>query len=111
MSGIILPANFTPTDSRPSVQAFVKAYRAKYNEDPDYFAAQAYDTMKLVAYVIQQAGPDRKEIKDELSKVKWDQSIIYGTITFGTDRRVANPTRVSLVVQNGKFVVWNGKKQ
>ena len=44
----------------PANAAFVKAYHAKYDHDPDQFAAQAYDTMHIVAQAIDRAGSHRR---------------------------------------------------
>ena len=40
--------HFSPEEKRPEVEEFVKAFRAKYNEEPDAMAALGYDAVKLV---------------------------------------------------------------
>ena len=35
---------------------FVKAYRAKYNEDPDIYAAQGFDAVKLLVLAMKEGG-------------------------------------------------------
>ena len=42
-------------------QKFVEAYKAKYNVEPDQFAAQAYDTLFIVAKAINEAGAAEPE--------------------------------------------------
>jgi branched-chain amino acid transport system substrate-binding protein len=38
-------------------------------------------------------------------------SVIYGKVTFDKEtRRVSDPTFVNLIVRNGEFVAWDGKK-
>jgi branched-chain amino acid transport system substrate-binding protein len=104
--GAYIKGEFFPADPRPEVQTFVKAYQAKYNQEPEFFAAHAYDALKFVALAIEQAGPDRKAIKDVLDKVSLT-SVIYGTLKLDpATRRPPAPGYVNLVVKDGKFVVW-----
>jgi branched-chain amino acid transport system substrate-binding protein len=108
--GAYIKGEFFPDDPRPEVQTFVKAYTAKYNEEPEFFAAHAYDALKFVAMAIEQAGPDRKAIKDVLDKVSLT-SVIYGTLKLDAiTRRPPAPGYVNLVIKEGKFVVWDGRK-
>ena len=44
----------------PVVQNFVKAYRAKFNREPDSIAALAYDAVKVLADAITRAELDRR---------------------------------------------------
>ena len=111
VNGVFTNTNFFPGENRPEVQTFVQKFRAKYNEDPDSFAAGAYDTMVLVAHVIRQAGPDRKAIRDTLATIKDVPSVIYGKVQFNPEtRRISGPRNIKLVVKDGKFTVWDGAK-
>jgi branched-chain amino acid transport system substrate-binding protein len=93
------------------VKTFVDKFRAKYNEEPDDFNAVAYDTIILLADVINQYGLDRTAIRDGLAQIKDVPSVIYGKATFDPQtRRVAGARAVHLVVKNGQFVLWDGKK-
>jgi branched-chain amino acid transport system substrate-binding protein len=110
VDGVFTNSNFFPDDPRPEVQAFVKAYQAKYGEEPDSFSAGAYDTMVLVGKLIEQYGTERKALRDGLAQIKDVPSVIFGKVSFGADRRVANPQNIKLVVKEGKFAVWDGTK-
>jgi branched-chain amino acid transport system substrate-binding protein len=109
VEGIYVSSNFAPTDPRPEVQNYLKKFQAKYNEESDYFAAHAYDTMILIAAAIKEGGPTRQGVKDGLAKVKDVPSVIYGKVTFNTEtRRVQKPVDVRLIIKDGKFLVWDG---
>lgn len=110
VEGVFTNATFFPGDSRPEVQRFVHKFQATYNDLPDGFAASAYDTMVLVSTVIATYGNDRQAIRNGLATIKDVPSVIFGTITFGADRRVARPNTVKLVVKDGAFALWDGKK-
>ena len=93
------------------MREFVTKFKAKYNEEPDDFNAVAYDTIVLIAAVIDKYGVDRTAIRDGLAAIKDVPSVIYGKATFDPQtRRVAGARAVYLVVRNGKFDLWDGKK-
>ena len=48
--------SFSPDDDDPACREFVARYRAAYGENPDVYAAHAYDTVKLVAAAADRAG-------------------------------------------------------
>jgi branched-chain amino acid transport system substrate-binding protein len=110
-NGVFTESNFFPNDTRPEVQTFVTKFKAKYNEQPDDFNAVAYDTIILLADVIDKYGADRTAIRDGLAQIKDVPSVIYGKASFDTQtRRVAGARAVYLVVKDGQFVLWDGKK-
>lgn len=108
-NGVLTTVPFFPDDPRPIVQKFVKAFVAKFGEQPDAYNGRAYDTMILLANVMRQFGTDRKAIKEGLGKIKGVPSVVYGSVTFDTEtRRVANPIVSRIVVKGGKWAAWEG---
>jgi branched-chain amino acid transport system substrate-binding protein len=104
-------STFFPGDPRPEVQAFVKAYRAKYDADPDSFSAGAYDTMVLFAALCDKYGTTREAMQTGLTEIKDVPSVIYGTTTFDpVTRRVPGAAYKLLLVKGGQFTVWDGSK-
>ncbi len=109
VEGVYTSSEFFPGDPRPEVQRFVTAYRAKYNEDPDLFAAIAYDAVGILQAAIRNGGATRQGVHDGLAKIKDISSVIYGKLTFDADRRVAHPQQTRIVVKNRQFAAWNSK--
>ena len=110
-NGVFTETNFFPGENRPEVQTFVTKFRAKYNEEPDDFNAIAYDTIILLAAVMDEYGVDRTAIRDGLAHIKDVPSVIYGKATFDPEtRRVAGARAVYLVIKNGQYTLWDGKK-
>ncbi len=48
-NGIVFPQFFVPSQVTGDGKAFVEAYRAKYQQDPNSFAANAYDSLNVIA--------------------------------------------------------------
>lgn len=111
VEGVYIRGQFLPDDPRPQVKGVVDRYKAKYNEEPDFFAIHAYDTIVLIAKAIELGGPTRQGVHDALPKLKDVPSVIYGKVTFDVEsRRVLNPQFVNLQIKSGKFVLWDGAK-
>lgn len=63
--------HYAASDPNPRLQAFIKAFKAKYNKEPDAFAALAYDTAYLLADAINRAGSaDPEAIRNALASTK-----------------------------------------
>jgi branched-chain amino acid transport system substrate-binding protein len=86
-------------------QEFIEAYRAKYGEEPDQFAAQAYTGVKLLAEAAEEAdlsfddvAADRKALKEALEGVHEETPL--GDFSFTPDHDVSQP--IWIVAMNGK---------
>lgn len=103
--GTIVGAAWNSANDTPANQKFIAAYKAKYNADPDQFAAQAYTGVYIIAEAMKQAGPnvDRKSLREALTGIK-DLATPLGTFSFGADRNANHPPVVQ-VVKGGKFEV------
>lgn len=111
VEGTYVLGEFDINNPRPEVQSFVKKYKAQYGEDPDLFSTLAYDTIYLVKAAIELGGATRQGIHDALPKLHDVPSIVYGQVTFNPEtRRAQNPLFNDLVVLDGQFVPWDGKK-
>ncbi|HHV71233.1 MAG TPA: ABC transporter substrate-binding protein [Clostridia bacterium] len=102
VEGVIFTAGFYDKDPDENVQKFVAAYKAKFNEDPDMFAAQAYDAAMILIEAIKKAGTtDPAAIQAELAKTK-DFPGITGKTSF-TENGDAVKDILILKVENGAF--------
>ncbi|MEB4591306.1 ABC transporter substrate-binding protein [Candidatus Thiothrix sp. Deng01] len=54
--GTIIPSLYKADDSSALNQQFIRQYQKKYETDPDYNAAQGYDSLMLLAAAIERAG-------------------------------------------------------
>jgi len=97
----VVAASFFPESAVPVVRGFVRAYRAKYGEDPDPFAAQAYDATKIVAFALRRVGLpergaiDRTKVRDAIAGLR-DYPGVTGNLTFD---RFGTPTREVLLLR------------
>jgi branched-chain amino acid transport system substrate-binding protein len=103
--GTIVGAAWNSSNDNAVNQKFIAAYKAKYNADPDQFAAQAYSGVYILAEAMKIAGPnvDRKTLRDALAGIKGLPTPL-GTFSFQADRNADHPPVVQ-VVKGGKFEV------
>lgn len=102
IEGAYFTNHFSSENQAAVVQNFVKEYKQKYGELPSAFAALGYDSVKLLAHAIQQAGTvDPIQVRNALAATQ-NFPAVTGMITFDEDR---NPTKAAIIikVQNGKF--------
>jgi ABC-type branched-subunit amino acid transport system substrate-binding protein len=102
--GVVTTAPLDPTRSEPQWQEFHKKYKAKYNEEPDAYAAYAYDGMNILIGAIEKHGLNRGRIMDGLREY-------YGKPYEGVGEReefdytLNNIAPLALAkVEGGKFV-------
>ncbi|HXZ06784.1 MAG TPA: ABC transporter substrate-binding protein [Paraburkholderia sp.] len=110
VNGVTTNTSFFPDDPSPEVQHFVRAFKAKYNREPDAFNAFAYDATIIAAYALRAGGLDRTGVRDALPKLHDVPSVVFGKANFDpTTRRVIGVKSVNLVVQNGQWALLGSK--
>lgn len=103
--GIIVGSAWFLGSTNPKSQAFVAAFKKKFNTDPDQFAAQAYDGAYLMATAIKNAGAaNSKAIRDALAQIKNYEGVL-GTFSFDANRDPVHQP-VTVIVKGGKFELF-----
>ncbi|NMB96634.1 MAG: ABC transporter substrate-binding protein, partial [Clostridiaceae bacterium] len=89
------------TDER--VKDFVQSFKIKYAEDPDVWAAQGYDTLKILAHAIERAVSTASyDIAASLNQIR-DWEGVTGKLSFSETGEIQGKTISKKIVRNGKF--------
>ena len=100
---VYVSSMWSPDRDSKATKEFIKNFKAKYNHDPDNFAACAYVSAKLAAKAMENAGTvtDSKKVRDALANIKNFESAV-GPMTF---KNTGDPEvdLVLLKVQGGKY--------
>jgi branched-chain amino acid transport system substrate-binding protein len=93
-----------PTRTDAAWLDFQKAYRTKFNEEPDAYAAYAFDGMNILIGAIEKAGLNRGRVMDALRDYQThDYNGVAGRAQF--DHTLNNIAPITMArVQDGKFV-------
>jgi len=65
--GVICTYSWNPDNSSAEMAAFRKAFVERFNEEPETYAAHAYDGMNMLIWAIQTGGLNRAKIRDMLA--------------------------------------------
>ncbi len=69
VQGLLLTQSFLPNSPDERVKSFVEKYKARTNESPIPHAAQAYDTVYILASAVKRADSDKPAaLRDAISK-------------------------------------------
>lgn len=103
--GIITTCQYNPDANDPKLKAFKANYLKRFGQEPDVFAAHAYDGMKIIIEAIHKAGLNRALIRDVLTDMKTFQGYqgVTGPVIFDATWNNIRPIYMAKVV-NGKFV-------
>ena len=65
--GVICSYPWNPDRQDPKLEAFKEDFRARYGEEPETYAAHAYDGMNMLIWALQVAGLNRAKIRDVIA--------------------------------------------
>ena len=103
VEGTYYSTHYSPEDTAPAVQAFVAAFRARWNgETPDAMAALGYDSALVLADAIKRAGgTEGPALRDALAATKG-----FAGVTGATNidpARNASKSAVIVTIKDGRF--------
>ena len=85
---------------------FITQYRAKFNSEPGFVGAFAYDSLRLIAAALAKGGDSPQGIRDALLGVK-DFPGVIGKVSFNADGDLDFPLVVKRI-ENGKAKIVDG---
>ncbi len=113
-NGAIAPANkllvagdLPDTDrQKPVLLAYEKAYKQKFNVEPEFSGAISYDGLEMVGKALAKVGPDRAKIRDEIEKTK-DYVGLIGIFNLSPTEHSGTHEEALVMVQvkNGKWTL------
>ncbi len=99
--------SFDPDSDDEAVRRFIKAYRAKYGEAPQRFAALGYDTLRLLYDAMVLGGTAHPDtVRASLRQLK-DYHGASGRINFDENGDVVQYPRL-FIIQDGQPIPYQG---
>jgi branched-chain amino acid transport system substrate-binding protein len=100
--GLVFPeTSFDAESPQSAARAFAAAYRARFHEEPDAFAAHAYDALKLLVLAMERTGsPDAESVRRGLMGID-DYPGASGPVAFDENGDVVQYPRLFVVHQGG----------
>ena len=102
--GVVTTCQYNPDSDNPKLKAFKSSYIKRFGQEPDVFAAHAYDGMNILIAAIEKAGLNRVLIRDVLTDLKTFQGYqgVTGVMNFDATWNNVRPIFLAECV-NGKF--------
>ncbi|MEM1180843.1 MAG: ABC transporter substrate-binding protein [Acidobacteriota bacterium] len=106
--GVFLTQTVFDTDSdHAHIKKFVEAYKAKYNETPDIYSAQAYDAMMVLITAVEGRPVLPGEVKKGLRDAIKDFPGVTGSIQFDEKGDVRKFPRLYVISSDGLLADYN----
>jgi branched-chain amino acid transport system substrate-binding protein len=103
--GIVATCQYNPDADNPKLKAFKASYIKRFGQEPDVFAAHAYDGMNIIIDAIFKAGLNRVLIRDLMVDLKTFQNYPGVTGKIVMDQSWNDIRDIFMAeVRNGKFV-------
>jgi branched-chain amino acid transport system substrate-binding protein len=102
--GTLAATPFFGGADNPKTQAFIKAYKARFNEDGDWVSAFHYDAVYFIADALKKVGNDYTDgakLREAMLSIKSFEGA-QGKVTI-SDTREATGTPYIVEVKDGKF--------
>ena len=92
---------YSADDTDPSTQKFIKAFKEKYQKDPDFFSMMGYNTVLILSDAYKRAGSeDGVKIAEAMGKTK-DLPVAGGKLSFDEKHNPIVPALI-IEVKDGK---------
>jgi branched-chain amino acid transport system substrate-binding protein len=102
--GVVVGAAWNSSSDNPENVAFLEDFEAKYDAQPDQFAAQAYAGLMLIDQAVRaNCAADHESLKSALGELE-NVPTVLGEFSIDENRDADHPAVVQ-VVQGGKFAV------
>jgi branched-chain amino acid transport system substrate-binding protein len=95
-----------PDDPRPEVQAFMKAYKARFGIDANFFGQTGYTAGLVVVQALKNAGPNltTDSFIKGMESIHDYKDIFGSTLSFGPNQHHGATSAFLSVVHDGKWV-------
>lgn len=95
--------SYNPDSDSKHISDFVSKYEKKFNEEPDIYAASAYDALNILAKAIDSNGIKSNDIKDGLYSIR-NYPGVTGDTSFDKNGDVIKPIGIKKV--NNRNFIW-----
>jgi len=101
VEGILIVADYDDTSQAPALQEFRRLFRERYNREPIFAAAHAYEAMMVLAAALKITGGSSRGLKQALLSIKNFPGLV-GEISFDRFGDVQR-TEFLVTVRQGAF--------
>ncbi len=101
--GIVIATTYSPYEQRPELDSFNEKYHHKYNEEPDVWAIQGYDSLQVIAHAIKQTNSYSPTVLADFLRQMKPWQTVSGQIRFNQFGQIDGREIHKKIVVNGQF--------
>lgn len=101
--GIVIATTYSPYEQRPELDSFNEKYHHKYNEEPDVWAIQGYDSLQVIAHAIKQTNSYSPTVLADFLRQMKPWQTVSGKIRFNQFGEIDGREIHKKIVVNGQF--------
>ncbi len=101
--GVVIATTYSPYEQRPELDSFNEKYRHKYNEEPDVWAIQGYDSLQVVAHAIKQTNSYSPAVLADFLRQMKPWQTVSGKISFNQFGEIDGREIHKKMVVGGQF--------
>ena len=101
--GIVIATTYSPYEQRPELDSFNEKYHHKYNEEPDVWAIQGYDSLQVIAHAIKQTNSYSPAVLADFLRQMKPWQTVSGQIRFNQFGEIDGREIHKKIVVNGQF--------
>jgi len=100
---VVIATIYNPHDEGVELQAFKEQYRKRYNEEPDVWALQGYDSLQLIALAVEQTGSYSPTVLAAYLRDMEAIKLVSGNISFNDNGETQEREVYRKKVVDGEF--------
>lgn len=101
--GVVIATTYSPYEQRSELDSFNEKYRHKYNEEPDVWAIQGYDSLQVIAHAIKQTNSYSPSVLADFLRQMKPWQTVSGKISFNQFGEIDGREIHKKIVVGGQF--------
>ncbi|HHV71397.1 MAG TPA: ABC transporter substrate-binding protein [Clostridia bacterium] len=101
--GVVIVTTYNPYRQASELDKFTQRYRDKYNEEPDVWAIQGYESLQLIAHAIEQTDSYSPAVLADYLRNMDPMRSVLGEISFNNYGEVEGKEVYGKIVTDGQF--------
>ena len=101
--GVVIITTYSPHNNRPGLIKFTKKYQEKYNEEPDVWAIQGYESLQLISHAIKQTNSFSAAVLADYLREMEPWPTVSGNIHFNEYGEISGRDIYQKMVIEGQF--------
>ncbi|QGT99857.1 hypothetical protein SYNTR_1264 [Candidatus Syntrophocurvum alkaliphilum] len=102
--GVVITTGYNPYHDTPELQKFTEKYKSEYNENPDLWAIQGYESLMLIAHALENTNSYSPDVLADYLRNMDPVQTTLGEVHFNEFSEITGRNNYQKVVVDGEFI-------